>query len=99
LSKIVVVTGASAGVGRATALEFARNGCDVALIARDQERLDRAAQEVRQCGVRALPISADVSDFAAIDAILRKNIRNSVGPEFMAPPARETAEPATLSAG
>jgi aryl-alcohol dehydrogenase-like predicted oxidoreductase len=39
------------------------------------------------------------SDFAAIDAILRKNIRNSVGPEFMAPPARETAEPATLSAG
>jgi len=39
------------------------------------------------------------SDFAAIDAILRENIRNPVGPEFMAPPARETAEPATVSAG
>ena len=39
------------------------------------------------------------SDFAAIDTILRENIRNPVGPEFMAPPARETAEPATVSAG
>jgi aryl-alcohol dehydrogenase-like predicted oxidoreductase len=39
------------------------------------------------------------SDFAAIDAILRENIRNLVGPEFMAPPARETAEPVTVSVG
>jgi aryl-alcohol dehydrogenase-like predicted oxidoreductase len=37
------------------------------------------------------------SDFAAIDAILRENIRNPVGPEFMAPPVRETAEPVTVS--
>jgi aryl-alcohol dehydrogenase-like predicted oxidoreductase len=39
------------------------------------------------------------SDFAAIDAILRENIRNPVGPEFMAPPDRETAEPVTVSQG
>ena len=39
------------------------------------------------------------SDFAAVDAILRENIRNPVGPEFMAPPARETAEPVTVSVG
>jgi len=39
------------------------------------------------------------SDFAAIDAILRENIRNPVGPEFMAPPDRETAEPVTVSLG
>jgi len=39
------------------------------------------------------------SDFAAIDAILRENIHNPVGPEFMAPPARETAEPVTVIAG
>ncbi len=39
------------------------------------------------------------SDFAAIDAILRENIRNPVGPEFMAPPARETAEPVAVSVG
>jgi aryl-alcohol dehydrogenase-like predicted oxidoreductase len=37
------------------------------------------------------------SDFAAIDAILRENIRNPVGPEFMAPPVRETTEPVTVS--
>jgi aryl-alcohol dehydrogenase-like predicted oxidoreductase len=39
------------------------------------------------------------SDFVAIDAILRKNIRNPVGPEFMAPPVRATAEPVTASVG
>ena len=39
------------------------------------------------------------SDFAAIDAILRETIRNPVGPEFMAPPARETTGPVTVSIG
>jgi aryl-alcohol dehydrogenase-like predicted oxidoreductase len=39
------------------------------------------------------------SDFAAVDSILRENIRNPVGPEFMAPPARETAEPVEVSVG
>ncbi len=39
------------------------------------------------------------NDFAAIDAILRENICNPVGPEFMAPPARETTEPVTVSIG
>src|ERR1700694_3452590 len=39
------------------------------------------------------------SDFAAIDAILGENIRNPVGPEFMAPPARETTEPVSVSVG
>jgi len=39
------------------------------------------------------------NDFVAIDAILRENIRNPVEPEFMAPPARETAEPETISVG
>jgi aryl-alcohol dehydrogenase-like predicted oxidoreductase len=39
------------------------------------------------------------ADFAAIDAILRESVRNPVGPEFMAPPARETAKPLTISVG
>jgi aryl-alcohol dehydrogenase-like predicted oxidoreductase len=39
------------------------------------------------------------SDFAAINAILRENIRNPVGPEFMAPPARQTVEPVMVSVG
>ena len=43
---IVVVTGASAGVGRATARQFARWGCDVATIARNRERLEAAAERI-----------------------------------------------------
>ena len=75
---IVVVTGASAGVGRATALEFARRGYDVAILARNQARLEAAADEIRQNGVKALPIVADVADFAAVDAAARGSSRSSV---------------------
>ena len=65
--QIVVITGASAGVGRATAREFAAHGCDVALIARNRERLEAAARECRARGVRALPVAVDVSDPDALD--------------------------------
>ncbi|MBV9655720.1 MAG: SDR family NAD(P)-dependent oxidoreductase, partial [Acetobacteraceae bacterium] len=67
MRKIVVITGAGAGVGRAVATEFARQGCDVALLSRDPERLDHAAMEVRRrFGVRALPIPTDVADARAV---------------------------------
>jgi short-subunit dehydrogenase len=75
----VVITGASAGVGRATAREFAHHGCDVALIARNDERLEDAAAELRTIGVRALPIAADVADFAAVDAAAAR-IEQELGP-------------------
>ncbi|MGH8257156.1 MAG: SDR family oxidoreductase [Steroidobacteraceae bacterium] len=61
MAKIAVITGAGAGVGRATALEFARHGYDVALLSRDPERLESLATEVRAVGRRALPISTDVA--------------------------------------
>ncbi len=64
----VVVTGASAGVGRSVALEFARQGANVALLARGKERLESAAQEARELGVKAVPIVVDVADATAIDA-------------------------------
>jgi short-subunit dehydrogenase len=66
-NKIVVVTGASAGVGRATAREFARNGADLALLARNGEALDNARAEVESCGGRALAIPVDVSDADAVE--------------------------------
>jgi NAD(P)-dependent dehydrogenase (short-subunit alcohol dehydrogenase family) len=65
---VVVITGASAGVGRAVAVAFGRKGWRIALIARGRERLESAAREVEQAGGRALVIAADVADPEAIDA-------------------------------
>lgn len=68
MAKVAVITGAGAGVGRATVEEFARQGFDVALLSRDPDRLERAAKQIRQYGVRALPIPTDVADPAAVEA-------------------------------
>ncbi len=68
MGKIVVITGAGAGVGRATVTEFARNGCDVGLLSRDPERLEEAAREARRYGVRALALPTDVADADAVEA-------------------------------
>ncbi|MEH6952953.1 SDR family oxidoreductase (plasmid) [Nitrobacter sp. NHB1] len=67
MAKVAVITGAGAGVGRATVEEFARQGFDVALLSRDPDRLERAAKQIRQYGVRALPIPTDVADPAAVE--------------------------------
>ncbi|MBB3950491.1 SDR family oxidoreductase [Aureimonas jatrophae] len=79
MSKIVVVTGAGAGVGRATADEFARAGYDVALLSRDPERLERAAAYAREQGVRALAIPTDVADAAAVETAAERTERE-LGP-------------------
>jgi NADP-dependent 3-hydroxy acid dehydrogenase YdfG len=76
---IVVITGASAGIGRATALEFARRGWDVAILARNLSRLESVAEPIRHHGVRALPVVADVADFAAIEAAAGR-IEHELGP-------------------
>lgn len=79
MPKVAVITGAGAGVGRAAATEFARNGCHVALLSRDSERLERAAAELREFGVRALPIPTDVADAAAVDAAAAR-VEQELGP-------------------
>ena len=69
MTQVVVVTGAGAGVGRATVEAFAKAGFDVALLSRDPGRLERAAAELRErYGVRALPIPTDVADADAVEA-------------------------------
>ena len=68
VAKVVVITGAGAGIGRATAREFAHEQCDIGLIGRDTSRLEHAAAELRDLGVRALAVPADVADAAAVEA-------------------------------
>jgi NAD(P)-dependent dehydrogenase (short-subunit alcohol dehydrogenase family) len=62
-----VVTGASSGVGRAVALAFAERGNRVALLARNRQALEHAADEVRSRGGEALVVPADVADPAAVE--------------------------------
>jgi NAD(P)-dependent dehydrogenase (short-subunit alcohol dehydrogenase family) len=66
--RVVVVTGASGGIGRASARAFAARGDSVALLARGDAGLDAAAAEVQAAGARALPISVDVADHEAVEA-------------------------------
>ena len=65
---VAVVTGASAGVGRATAIEFARHGWRVALLARGDAGLDGARRDVEQAGGQALALEVDVADADAVEA-------------------------------
>ncbi len=65
---VVVVTGASAGEGRATAIEFARRGARVGLIARGPEGLDAAREEVERAGGQGLVLPLDVTDATRVEA-------------------------------
>jgi len=64
----VIVTGASAGVGRATAIAFGRRGDRVGLIARAPDQLEAAVRDVRAAGGTPLALPCDVADAAAVDA-------------------------------
>jgi NAD(P)-dependent dehydrogenase (short-subunit alcohol dehydrogenase family) len=77
--RVVVITGASAGIGRAMARRFAAHGDDVALVARGEAGLDAAAEEARALGVRALVVPTDVADFAAVQRAADE-VEDQLGP-------------------
>ncbi|MBD0289180.1 MAG: SDR family oxidoreductase, partial [Flavisolibacter sp.] len=77
--KVIVITGASGGVGRVTAWEFAKQGAKVALLARSSEHLEGAKREVELNGGTALAIPVDVADAAAVEAAADR-IENELGP-------------------
>lgn len=70
--RVVVVSGASSGLGREMALTFAKQGADVAVTARRLERLEELAKEIEAMGVKALPIRCDVTKDEDIEAAAKK---------------------------
>jgi len=73
--KVVVITGASAGIGRATAWEFAKQGAKLALLARGMEQLEGAKREVEAYGGKALIIQCDVADADQVEAAAEQTER------------------------
>lgn len=68
MAECIVITGASAGVGRAAATAFARRGCRIALLSRGMDGLRSARDDVERAGGTALIIQTDVADFSQVEA-------------------------------
>jgi NAD(P)-dependent dehydrogenase (short-subunit alcohol dehydrogenase family) len=76
---VAVVTGASAGVGRATAVALAQAGFDVGLLARGRAGLQAAARDVEGAGRRALTVETDVADWHQVDGAAER-VERELGP-------------------
>jgi NAD(P)-dependent dehydrogenase (short-subunit alcohol dehydrogenase family) len=79
MTQTVVINGGSAGIGRATARLFGRRGDRVAVLARGTDGLAGAAEDIGAAGGTALPISADMADYAQLDAAAER-IERELGP-------------------
>ena len=77
--EVVMITGASAGIGRATAQAFAKRGAHIGLLARGREGLEGAKREVEKLGGRGLVLVADVADDKAVEAAAEK-LESEFGP-------------------
>ena len=77
--EVIVVTGASAGVGRAVAREFAKQGASVGLLARGNDGLEGARKDVEAAGAKALPVPTDVADPDAVQAPAAR-VEEELGP-------------------
>ncbi|HEU4758697.1 MAG TPA: SDR family NAD(P)-dependent oxidoreductase, partial [Dehalococcoidia bacterium] len=72
--RTAVITGASSGIGRETAREFARRAANVVLAARNQERLDELAADLALLPGRTLVVPTDVTDRLAVAALVRRSV-------------------------
>jgi clavulanate-9-aldehyde reducatase len=68
--RVALVTGASSGIGEATAMHLAAEGASVALVARRHDRLVKLANRIESEGGQALPIEADLSDHGKVEALV-----------------------------
>jgi NAD(P)-dependent dehydrogenase (short-subunit alcohol dehydrogenase family) len=71
-AEVVVITGASAGVGRAAARKFARHGARIGLLARGNDGLEAARREVEELGSEALVVTTDVADADQVESAAAK---------------------------
>lgn len=71
---VVVITGASSGIGRASALEFARKGASLFLAARDEAALEEIAHECHRCGAQARVVVTDVTDTGDLQRLAQRAI-------------------------
>jgi NAD(P)-dependent dehydrogenase (short-subunit alcohol dehydrogenase family) len=78
-SEVVVVTGASSGIGRAIARRFAQDGARIGLIARDRDGLNAASKEIEQAGGKALALPVDVADWEGVNSAARA-VEEAFGP-------------------
>jgi NAD(P)-dependent dehydrogenase (short-subunit alcohol dehydrogenase family) len=78
-AETVVITGATSGIGRATARRFAGPGAQIALLARGTDGLEATRREIEAAGGRALVLPTDVADAAAVDAAAQR-VEDELGP-------------------
>ena len=70
--KKALVTGGGRGIGKATALEFAKNGADVAVASRTESELDQTIKEIESYGVKGIAISVDLSTIEGVKECANK---------------------------
>jgi len=73
--RVAVITGASSGLGLQMAFGFAKQGADLAILARRYDRLEKIAEEIRALGVRCLPIKCDVTDTESVNRAAKEVIK------------------------
>jgi NAD(P)-dependent dehydrogenase (short-subunit alcohol dehydrogenase family) len=81
--KVVVVTGASSGIGKATALKLAEAGAKVLLVARGEDKLLETKREIDATGGKAFIYTADVSDMASCDALVARVLKEQGGCDYL----------------
>jgi len=76
--KVAIVTSGGKGIGKAIAIGLAKAGCSLAVIARSEDQLAETVTQIKELGCRAISVTADVSDTAAVDRMVRE-VEKSLG--------------------